>query len=466
MTEKKWIARKELPTITLQKPKVGRWVRPSRLKWRDEFVLHRREQGVALGITDLEQRAVPKEEVIGTLEERIMYLALTKRNIEFDFQSSIQGGRLLLGGMVADFILLDRPVIIRVQGTKWHQGLLATARDEIQKAYLEAMGYIILDIWDWQIHNEELLEDWLRTNIDVGVPSRGGGVIVTGEMPMEWKADVDALSARVDHIEGSLYRGIMDPSIRIVGSSVQVATLSSISANLGTVTAGTLIGTTFKTSATVGEATVGAGVLINGTHFAAYNSTGDLQFEIVAATGVARTGVTAPYAELSDEGLLIVNNLSGSAGLHLKNDPTNTTTELREAEGGLAVTSDVTDQVKFEMYDTSYSPANLRLGFGASASAGAIRLYDTDGTATLLLRTVYSSGDSEVTGLAAGNLVLNSASAQVVVGNDLEPSVDDTYYLGDFQMGWKGVILRDQVTAKWYKVTVNSGVVTATEVTS
>ena len=52
---------------------------------------------------------MPKEQVNGTLPERILYLALIRvmhfsPNADFDFQSSQEGGRLELGGLVADFL--------------------------------------------------------------------------------------------------------------------------------------------------------------------------------------------------------------------------------------------------------------------------------------------------------------------------------------------------------------------------
>lgn len=121
-----------------------------------------------LGESELESRAVPLSEVLGSLEERILYKALSLRKIPFDFQSSMIGGRMELGGMVADFILLDRNAIIRVQGTIWHTGIVAEARDKEHRAIMENMGYVVWDIWDWEIRNRDLMDDWLRRHIDRG----------------------------------------------------------------------------------------------------------------------------------------------------------------------------------------------------------------------------------------------------------------------------------------------------------
>ncbi len=170
---KRWISKGEIPTLRTQRPRTGRWVRPFRLKVRDEFVLHRKGlAGVPLGPTDLEARAVPHSQVRGSVQERIVYKELTKRLIPFDFQPSVDGGRLILGGMVADFILQDRPLIIRVQGSTWHTPFGAQARDESQKMYMEALGYIVVDIWDWQIEDDDLRRAWFDTNVDCGIPQR------------------------------------------------------------------------------------------------------------------------------------------------------------------------------------------------------------------------------------------------------------------------------------------------------
>lgn len=465
----RWISKRELPEVSVQKPKPGRWIRPYKIRPRETHVLHRRGwDHEAIGITELEMRAVPESQVRGTTEERIVYKELQRRNIPFDFQSSLDGGRLLLGGMVADFILEDRKVIIRVQGSKWHTGFASEHKDVMQRALLEAAGYSVMDFWDWEIHNPELCEEWLRRNIDTGMPSRGGGVVVTGGLHQmdEWRPIVESQTERLDRIEGALFRGIMDPTIQIGASSIQCLTLSSISANLGTVTAGTLIGATMKTSATVGALSAGQGIIINTSHFAAYNSTGDMQFEIDSATGVARTGTSAPYAQLSDEGLLVVNTLGGTSGLKLKTATLDTISSIQEIEGGVGISSDQTDVVKFALYDTAIGSSNLRLNFAGSATSSDLELYDASGIKKFTIQNLYSSDATTISNLGTGDLVLASASAQVGVSNDVEPSVNNTYYLGDYLKGWKGVILYDQTDSKYYLLHLDSGAVHVTEVTS
>lgn len=61
---------------------------------RDDFVLRRR--GIRLPQDDKarqERRAVPLAKVYGTLTERIVYREFQRRRLDFDFQSSLLGGR-------------------------------------------------------------------------------------------------------------------------------------------------------------------------------------------------------------------------------------------------------------------------------------------------------------------------------------------------------------------------------------
>ncbi len=119
------------------------------------------------GESELEQRAA-KLNQLASLPERIMYKALMQRRIPFDFQSSMQGGRAQLGGMVVDFLLLDRRAVIRVQGDYWHSGVAEMARDEVQKCVLESLGYDVWDIWDYEVYDIDRFDDWMRRHFERG----------------------------------------------------------------------------------------------------------------------------------------------------------------------------------------------------------------------------------------------------------------------------------------------------------
>jgi len=82
--------------------------------------------------------------------EYAIFWALERAYAVFSFQTSLLGGRLQLGGVVADFIITE-PVprlIIRVQGEYFHyeQGEERKGRDLIQKEALHSQGYDVIDI--------------------------------------------------------------------------------------------------------------------------------------------------------------------------------------------------------------------------------------------------------------------------------------------------------------------------------
>lgn len=159
---------------------------------REEFVredpwwwqLHR--TGVSrkrVGLDPLEARAVPKERVRGSLPERILYRALIavmrfSPETDFNFQSSLQGGRLELGGMVADFLFFWMRIVIRVQGPG-HDEYLRMRKDEEQRDILISMGFEVYDIEDRIIYDEYTLENWLRRTF--GLRGRGGAGSAHGE---------------------------------------------------------------------------------------------------------------------------------------------------------------------------------------------------------------------------------------------------------------------------------------------
>jgi len=193
----------------------------------------------------LEGRAVSKEEVTGTLPERITYKELQTRRIPFDFQSSFFGGRLELGGMVADFVLLDRPLIIRIQGEYWHSPLPTQRRDAVQRGVLESMGFQVEDLWDYEIYNPDVFYDRMERILSF-MPQIGGGLVAdspaydTQNIP-----HIESLKERVERIEGVLFRGQVGQQVMIAARNIQVSQLSAITADLGTITAGTINGGQF-----------------------------------------------------------------------------------------------------------------------------------------------------------------------------------------------------------------------------
>ncbi len=130
------------------------------------FVLHRRPRRSIVGIDPLEARAIPKSQLRGTLPERIVFAYLVEKlrfvpNIDFDFQSSLDGGRLELGGIVADFLFPSLKIILQVQG-EHHNKIWYARRDDEQALILERMGYKVFYLYEHEIYDEYLLEEIMR----------------------------------------------------------------------------------------------------------------------------------------------------------------------------------------------------------------------------------------------------------------------------------------------------------------
>ncbi len=108
-------------------------------------------RGLTAAPTVLESNQPPEKPATfqGTLPEWRVYWWLQKHGYEFDFQSSLLGGRIELGGQVADFLLPNElpPMIIRVQGLAWHYGFRGDIpKDQKAKDILEGMGYRVIDV--------------------------------------------------------------------------------------------------------------------------------------------------------------------------------------------------------------------------------------------------------------------------------------------------------------------------------
>lgn len=135
---------------------------------QDKFTLHKRgiyrpklEEDVR------ERRAIPHEQLRGTLPERIVYYYLVNSlhmqdGGEFSFQTSLDGGRMQLGGMVADFVFESRKLVLNVQGST-HKEYLRGRKDEEQENILADMGYSIVYLWEDVIYNEILFDDRMRS---------------------------------------------------------------------------------------------------------------------------------------------------------------------------------------------------------------------------------------------------------------------------------------------------------------
>ena len=101
----------------------------------------------------------------GSYPEYVCYTELERPGYrpdeDFEFQSSALGGRLVAGGLVADF-LFERPplLIINVNSRYWHEdrpqpaGRTQQARDIYARQQFAGLGYTLVLIDD-----DDLLED-------------------------------------------------------------------------------------------------------------------------------------------------------------------------------------------------------------------------------------------------------------------------------------------------------------------
>jgi len=123
------------------------------------LVIHRRGPTQPwMGTLPLEMRASPHSEVRGTLPERIIYKYLTvsmkfQEGIDFNFQSSLQGGRIDTGGIVADFIFPSLRLVINPLGPT-HSEFIRMKKDQEQLDELSEMGYQVYMIPEADIYDE------------------------------------------------------------------------------------------------------------------------------------------------------------------------------------------------------------------------------------------------------------------------------------------------------------------------
>lgn len=128
------------------------------------YIFHRKGlQQTLVGEDPLEARAVSKNYIRGTLPERIMYKYLTEKmhfisGVDFDFQSSLSGGRLELGGLVVDFLFEMMRLILQVDGPT-HIKHRQMRKDEEQEDILASMGYTVYRFSLPEIYDVATFED-------------------------------------------------------------------------------------------------------------------------------------------------------------------------------------------------------------------------------------------------------------------------------------------------------------------
>ena len=240
----------------------SKFLRPGRE--RTDIILRRRgpRRGERIG-DPLEQRAVPKSTLPGSILERITYRAIWDRlgrpsPWTWDPQPAFQGGRLELGGLVADIIIRNFggvSIIIQVQSFAFHprpdHQPRVTARfadqfkrvaDEEARQRLESMRdpltswpMVVLYLWEDVILNARRLEDWMDRHLNarfataalISPPQVGSGGMPTNEY--------NELIAKISSLESELEdfrKGVLDIAREGAFSAILPAGVGTTWANL------------------------------------------------------------------------------------------------------------------------------------------------------------------------------------------------------------------------------------------
>lgn len=110
-----------------------------------------------------------------SLPERLVHAWLTKHGIPFSYQYALMGGHVP-GGAIVDFVIrLRNPsVVLRIMGYYWHHKSPATQiNDDLQLESLEDLGYIVEDIWDYEVNTLKKLFAKMSSVI-YGMPKPSG----------------------------------------------------------------------------------------------------------------------------------------------------------------------------------------------------------------------------------------------------------------------------------------------------
>lgn len=165
-----------------------------------------------VGQNALEARAVPHSLVPGYLTERILYATLVNLfhfvpGVDFLYQSSQQGGRLEMGGLVADFLFPILRVVINPLGPQHYQ-FRNMAKDEEQISILKDMGYDAYLIDEEVVYDEYKLEEFLRRifgwNGSAGGDSGGHPAQMTSSVESD-EITTDDVYSQVISVQSFLY---------------------------------------------------------------------------------------------------------------------------------------------------------------------------------------------------------------------------------------------------------------------
>jgi len=93
----------------------------------------------------------PPELSLASDLEVMVYWALKRMRIPFQTEVNYEGGGGYPGGTRVDFLLLDRPMVVYVNGPYWHETAYSRARDVLNELALRAQGITPVILWWYEI---------------------------------------------------------------------------------------------------------------------------------------------------------------------------------------------------------------------------------------------------------------------------------------------------------------------------
>lgn len=103
----------------------------------------------------LEQAGAGAPEML-TTPEKIWFMGLRRAGLEPHLRLIWRGGQEVVGGAILDMVVFrwGRRFVFRIQ-SYWHDPAFFPDRaimDDVQRRELEAEGWEVRDIWEWEIH--------------------------------------------------------------------------------------------------------------------------------------------------------------------------------------------------------------------------------------------------------------------------------------------------------------------------
>ena len=92
-----------------------------------------------------------------TKPEKRVWDWLSRHNVNFQAQYRIPelGLRSERGSAIVDFIIPERNLVIRIQGSYWHRTLEGKSRDDLSRERMVGMGYQVVDVLAENLSDEK-----------------------------------------------------------------------------------------------------------------------------------------------------------------------------------------------------------------------------------------------------------------------------------------------------------------------